>query len=551
MKSEKTSGGSFLKWPWNIVAYVLVAAVLGLFISYPLSILLVWLYARHQRKKHPGMPEGGYCLARTRGWLKWLPWGLGAAALGGGVLWAVWYDQQNQMELGQGEKIGLLVAGILLLLFGLFLCYTSVQYSFFPEKSALAASIRSQLPYPDEAPPVAELFAMVDKDLQADSVTLGRVMIGREWVLGDTASYIPRIRGVFGRDEIVTHYHGNKTTSSREVELYIVDDRGQQHYTDVKDPNELPMILDCLKLRAPYAYFGPYKELSGFCSASDEQKEKREQEYRRCQADEQLRGFQNPPEKEQKVTLVSDGVNPTSRVDERILREILTGESRKEGLILIAGKPVSFEGVGYGTLWCYPDQEEGTKLVLEEYIPGAGRNTPREGLIRYTHSDEETIHILLAWTEGQIDRPEQWRACRLEQWGAVDLHFNARSSQEYDQERTRPGELRLVSSEGVGQTHYTFTREDVQVAAEGIIDKNYQMVRCVKKGGYLLMTIKTGDKKEGRCTVVVSRPMETELHFFETKCGYHQAADWLMEFYDGKFSPNWREWKDVTRKVTK
>ena len=32
----------------------------------------------------------------------------------------------------------------------------------------LAKSIRSQLPYPDEAPPVEELFAMVDRDIQAN-----------------------------------------------------------------------------------------------------------------------------------------------------------------------------------------------------------------------------------------------------------------------------------------------------------------------------------------------------------------------------------------------
>ena len=48
----------------------------------------------------------------------------------------------------------------------LFRSYRSLRDALIPEKSALARSIRAQLPYPDEAPPVKELFAMVDRDLQ-------------------------------------------------------------------------------------------------------------------------------------------------------------------------------------------------------------------------------------------------------------------------------------------------------------------------------------------------------------------------------------------------
>ncbi len=553
MNVEREQKAPFLKWPWNIVAYVLAAVVLSVLLSPLFGIPLVILFARHQRKKHPGMPEGGYCLARTRGSLKFLLWGLASGTLGGGMLWVVWYDYTHQMGLDQkpAEQIGFLVVGGFLLLLGLFLCFVGIRDSFFPEKSVLADSIRSQLPYPDEAPPVAQLFDMVDKDLQANGISFGRVMIGEEWVLGDHASYIPRIRGVFGRDEIVTHHSNNKTTTSREVELYIVDDRDQVMYSDVKDPNELPMIMDCLKLRAPYAYFGDYGEMSRFRGVSDEEREAREREYRRRQADKQFKDFQNPPEREQRVILSSYAVSATSRVDERILQEILDSEYREKGLVLTAGKPFSFEGVEYGALWCFPDTEEGTQLVLEEYIPGATRNTNRKGLARWVHSDKEAVRILLAWAEGKIDQPEQWQLGCLEQWGAIDLNINARDNQGNTQGSTHPGELRLVSSEGVGQTHYTFTQEDIQLAADGIVDQSYQMVRCVKKGGYLLMTVRAGDKMDGRCTVTVSRPVEGELRFFETKCTHRQAADWFLAFYDGTFSPQWREWKDVTRKVTK
>ncbi len=551
MSEKRERKGPFLKWPWNIVAYVAAAVVLSFLIGIVCSILVVVLYARHQRKKYPGMPDGGYCLARTRGSLKFLPWGLGCGALGVGMLWVVWYDYTHQMGLDQKalEKVGMLVVGGMLLLLGVILCVVGVRDSFFPEKSVLADSIRSQLPYPDEAPPVAQMFAMVDEDLQASGIQFGRVMIGKEWVLGDHASYIPRIRGVFGRDEIVTSHHGSKTTASRVVELYIVDDRNQVLYSDVKTPNELPLILDCLKLRAPYAYFGDYAEMSRFRDVPDEEWEARDREYR-SEADEQLWNFQNPPEREQQVILSSYAVNATSRVDERILREILESEDRKKGLVLTAGKPISFEGVQYGAMWCFPDTEKGTQLILEEYIPGASENANRKGLARWVRNDWEAVHILLTWAEGKIDQPELWQTGCLEQWSTIDLNSSARNDQKNTQKNIHPGELELVSSEGVEQSHYTFTREDVRLAADGIVDQSYQMIRCIKKGGYLMMTVRTGDKLDGRCTVTVSRPMDGTLRFFETKCTHRQAAAWFLEFYDGNFCPQWREWKDVTRKIS-
>ena len=58
------------------------------------------------------------------------------------------------------------LGGMALLLGGIYTAYTSVRDAFWPEKSTLARSIRSQLPYPDGAPGVKELFAMVDKDIQ-------------------------------------------------------------------------------------------------------------------------------------------------------------------------------------------------------------------------------------------------------------------------------------------------------------------------------------------------------------------------------------------------
>ena len=69
-----------------------------------------------------------------------------------------------------------------------------------------------------------------------------------------------------------------------------------------------------------------------------------------------------------------------------------------------------------------------------------------------------------------------------------------------------PPHLALKSPSGVFQSHDRFTAEDVEVAAEGLIDGSYQMVELVLTGGYLLMRINGGNKMDGRCTVSVTRP---------------------------------------------
>lgn len=536
-----------LPWPWNIVVSAIVVVGLGWCIGYLWSFLLVMGFWAIQRKRNPGMPAGGYCMARTRSRLKWLPLGALFTLLGIGTLWVVWYDNQHQMGMERSEVIGFLVVGLLMLAFGLFTCYISIQDSFFPEKSTLAETIRSQLPYPEEAPPVAELFAMVDKDLQENGQTFGPVTIGKEWVLGDMASYIPRIRAVFGRDEIVHRQRGERTITTRQVELHIVDDRNQQHFTDVKNPRELPMILDCLRLRAPDAYFGDYKEMAAYCSVSEEEQQQREREFRRRQAEKQQMDFQNPPSPEQKVILMAAQVSPTSQVDEKALYAILNSETREKGLALVAGKPVTWNDIPFGTLW-YEPMKAGGWLMLEEQIPGGATSGSRKALRRWAEDDRDAVRVLLDWANGEIDQPEIWKMGRLEGGTTIDLNHLAEPQKIQE---TRPAELVLVTMEGAGQTHNNFTREDIQVAADGIVDRTYQMVRYTKAGGWLLMTVESGTKTDGRCTVTVSQPVKETLHFFRIKCSYRQAAEYLLAFYENRFSPDWREWKDVTRKVTR
>lgn len=271
MERDKAKKRMYLKWPWNLVVYVLLVALLRIF-AIPVILLLMWW----NKKQQPDGPAEGYCLQRTRGRLILLVWAAVAllmAAAGAAYLTLSWtvdktgWDYMEYIKLAAAGLLavsGLLVAG--------YLAYTGLRDAFCPEKSQLARSIRQQLPYPEEAPPVNELFAMVDDDLCRNGQWFGRLAVGREWILGDEVSYIPRIRGVFWRDETRTRRSGNRVTTTRILQLWILDDRQQCRPTDLRQPKELQAALDCLRQRIPAAVFAKYDSREyNDCIHADEQ----------------------------------------------------------------------------------------------------------------------------------------------------------------------------------------------------------------------------------------------------------------------------------------
>jgi len=99
-------------------------------------------------------------------------------------------------------------------------------------------------------------------------------------VLAEKASYIPRIRVFFGRDEIRTHRSGERVNTSRILELHILDDRRQHQITILHNPKELQALLDCISLRAPDALRRPYSEYISWIQKSDMEWENMLREYR-------------------------------------------------------------------------------------------------------------------------------------------------------------------------------------------------------------------------------------------------------------------------------
>lgn len=255
----------FLVWPWNVIIGITATLILGYCLGYLWGLLLVLAFFAWQKKRHPGMPQGGYCMERVHKRLAYVLLGLlflVLAAVLGAYAWITYQESSSHIVLIIGSGVGSVVC----LIVGLYETFVNFRDSLFPSKSTLANSIRSQLPFPEEAPDVAELFAMVDQDMEKNGLRFDRLMIGKEWVLGDEASYIPNIRGAFIDHTVHLNNNGGTTHS---IMLCIVDNRRQVQVTELRDPREIDNIITCLQMRAPGIVVGNDAQYTEFCSIPD------------------------------------------------------------------------------------------------------------------------------------------------------------------------------------------------------------------------------------------------------------------------------------------
>lgn len=536
MKEKK---GGFLRWPWNIVIYILLAVALRLF-AIPVILILMSI----QRKNNPHGIEEGYCLSRTRKRLIWMLWGLLCVGAGAAVLFYMLYAElwQERTYWEPIDYVTLVIGGgggILLLLLGFYLVFVSVRDTFFPEKSALANSIRSQLPYPDEAPPVDKLFSMVDEDLEENGQWFDDMGIGKEWVLGELANRIDRIRGIFVVDKIVNHHNGNRTSSERVLQLVLVDDRWQKNVTDFKHPKELQAAADYLGLRVPEARRGVNGQLDSFWSADENARESFERDFRQRQA---LRASKDAQRElvnggAQDMILKRRNGTVTSRVTvslvEELLDRCLNGE--ETGFELTPTHPVETQGRTLHSLNCFVQTEDGQKVLLLFQLP-ARPGEAGLGLARVLDR-RETLDVLTAWLRRE--------APNLADWDLRQIYETPNAGQ--PQARKSFARLSLVYASGAAENHTTFTGEDIQIAAEGIVNGTYQLVDLTHPAGYLWIRVTAGDKTDARCTVEAARPGESELEFYTAKMPPQEAAAWLTGYPHGQYLPGGRNWKRIKK----
>lgn len=539
------SGLKFLRWPWNVVIYIVLIVALRIF-AVPVILLLMGM----QRKNNPHGVEEGYCLTRTRKKLTWCLWAviLLVLAAGLGVMFYVGL-RQDRTYWETKDYVVLVVSGggaAFLLALGIGLGYMGIRDAFFPEKGTLAQSIRNQLPFPDGAPPVDELFAMVDNDLKENATWFGEVGIGAEWVLGDEANRIDRIRGIFTVDKIRQRSTQTGTRTSRVLELVLIDNRWHKSVTDFKDPQDLRDAAEFLALRVPDAVRGVNDQYGDFLKKNDIERENFEREFQQKQnlrASEQALKKAGNSGTQEMILEAADGT-VTSRVTlslvEEHLRRCLSGE---EGFfVLTAVRPVEAGSQAVKAVRCYAREENaGEERVMLAVEPVSGDEG--ETLLRVLTADRwEAKKILEDWLKRQAPDVADWQ-----------LAMQARAPRDGQAGfRQRPqARLSLVLKSGAAENHTTFTREDVQVAADGLADGTYQLVDLTLPQGYLWIRATAGDKMDGRCTVEATRPDGSILRFYSAKMSPREAASWLTGYPGGEFQPGGKGWKDCTKQMMK
>lgn len=536
MKEKK---GGFLRWPWNVVVYIVVLAVFRLF-AIPIILILMAV----QRKNNPHGVEEGYCLSRTRKRFSWVLWGLLWVAVSAGLFYMFHIGlQQDRAYWETSDYVTLAVSGgggALFLLLGVYMSYAGARDAFFPGKSALADSIRSQLPYPEEAPPVGELFAMVDGDLKANGRWFDEMGIGQEWVLGEGASRIDRLRGIFVVDETRTRQRGGRTVTSRVLQLVLIDDRWQKHITDFKKPDELRAAADCLALRVPDARRGTNGQWSAFWSMDESERENFERDFRQRRNLRASKAAQGEilSEGPQDMILKRRNGEVTSRVTaslvEETLKHCLAGE--ESGFELTPTRPVEGGGRTFRSLDCLVREEgEPRVLLLLELASSGGEE---DLALALTADARRAGDVLRGWLRREVPDLTDWDLRRL---------YAAPRTGTAQAQRKSQARLSLVYASGAAENHANFTAEDVQAAAEGLVDGTYQLVDLTHASGYLWIRVTAGDKMDARCTVEATKPEGEELGFYMAKLPPKQAAAWLTGYPRGQFLPGGRDWKRVKK----
>lgn len=561
------SGSSNISQLFVVVACIVFAAVAGYFIGYLWSILLAVAFFSWQNKKRMKANQSGYCLAIVQKRLARVAPAFLMIAIGVCVgVYTYFQLQEGFSDLEFMEKFKIIVAAVITLGFtigGIAWGYTGIRDALFPDKSSLAKSIQSQLPNQGSLLDSNQLFSIVDRDISENGKWFDKIAVGNEWLLGnDDASYIPRIRLIFGRDEIIRRHTNGSVQTTRITELITIDDLKHSHSNTLSNYKELSPLMDYLLLKNPDAFVKPYKEYLDALSMSDTDWQMLLIDYNRRKSDRKLASYttENKPAQNMILTL-SDG-NVTSRLSsdliEKTLKEcIATGD---EYFTLTPGVPINAFGRQFASLECqvytYEAGEYNDDYDSESAASSEGDVTEFEFLLKTVVSDEkpkteamsfittdhkEALKILKNWFEGRV--------LNLNDWASIWLPLPSKKNVE-QHESPRPS-LGLTAASGAFQHHNTFTIEDVEIAAEGLTDGTYQAVDLTLSGGYMWMRIEIGDKTDGRCKVFCTYPDNGTLHFYKNRCSHKQAATWLVDFGKAKFKPDGSDWKDYTKQALK
>lgn len=381
---------------------------------------------------------------------------------------------------------------------------------------------------------------MVDRDLAAGANWFEKVGIGREWVLGDEASYIPNIRGVYRRHEI--HYRsggGNRHIT----QLLIVDHRQKSQITDMMDYRELDAAVQCLRLRAPAAAFGDYNDYLKIIGCSQDDWDRREHDFRLRQG----------KLAERAATPAAAGVaagfaltridgQRTSQVTGELVAQQVEALQNGQGITLNPTPPIpaGMGEIGPGiteelmALNCVRHGDGSLWLVA--ILKTTNSSLPMRGFGMIGVEKERALEVLLRLLETR-QAPDVFG----EGWQAVQVQ----AAPEQEAAQRQAPYLNITDGAGASRKYERFSQRDVELAAQKVADGSYR--EAILWLPPRLIMLDAGDKNDARATIQISLPLKGAFRTFREKTSGRQAAEWFVGCLGGQLPEGFQQWKEVTK----
>lgn len=450
-------------------------------------------------------PHCSYCRQRCNGQVWLFFGGLGLAVLCFGsfaLLLKGYIDYEGALR----TIICVVLAALGLL--GLYLAFVGLRDRLLPEKSDLAESIRRQLKYPDEAPDVSELFAMVDRDIAESGTWFGNFAIGNEWVLGDKAMRLDRLRGIFYQ---ITAHRNSQGQTHFSYQIFLVDEKGVIQHNYLKTKDALLTAYGALCSRVPLARRGESKKAcDAFVNLREEARDAFERKFQKGREEQKQKEGELQQFAQDMILHLPDGTH-TSRITSVLLTQTLDDLTEGEfGLM-----PTQELRGSFGTLLQLSCMRSGDEWLI--YCLFRQSSGQHQGW-RVLASRSKVLEILNRFTwEKTLPSMEAWEPFELLQGPGRE-------------ERKPPLSLFTRDKDGFEDTFNQFSRQDVELSAQALCDGENRVVQVAC--GPLFLWAEAGDASDARCQMRATRIESEELGFYANQCTPRQAKEWLMAFYD-------------------
>lgn len=149
-----------------------------------------------------------------------------------------------------------------------------------PENGVLGKSLRVYSDGTVETD-IPHMFRKVDEDLTDGCMTFGRLLVGKEWILGEEAMRVNRVRGIFRSNML--------KKNAREYGIILVDDNDNILTATITRKSDWEAAYNYLTGLFPQADSGEMKDYMTFIAHSCEEREENNKRFERQSAEWQSR----------------------------------------------------------------------------------------------------------------------------------------------------------------------------------------------------------------------------------------------------------------------